>query len=166
MPATRIVRRTPRPPPQLALPLRARTQLDLAVSNNYLNNIEPDDVIRHLRAGSDDQYRAAQFLESALEANRETLGREHEEAISQLDAESDACLRAIETALTDALHEVEYGRVTPDGLVTLVGDIARRVAIMHEHDCDYDDAELYMPEPVPAPVAPPKRGSVKAARRA
>lgn len=174
-PIVRRVTRSNRQRAQRQLVLQPMRQPSPAVVHNYLNNIEPDEVIRHLSVGTDDQYRAAQFLESAVEAARDELEYRHSEAISQLEAESDAKLLAIETALTDALDDADFERVTPAELHALITGIACRVAIMHRESCDYDDAEKYMPDPDPAPeplllttapVPPKKRGSVRPARRA
>lgn len=102
---------------------------------NYRSGLELDTYLQHLRAGSDEDYAAAQ----RIEAYTDTLHEEHADALAEREQEitdaNEANLTQIVESITELLDEVSISRASLLAARDKLAQIAEAiniVAVTHE----------------------------------
>jgi hypothetical protein len=120
------------PPPRIRRAVRRPVQqsLDLAVAGNYLNNIDPDEMVRHLLVGDKHEYAAGVMLEKAVDHALAVQEAKHTEALDEADGDWSRRMESIQHGLEHALTELQFGRTNQDQFNDYVRRVAAAISVM------------------------------------
>lgn len=140
----------------------AQQQLDLALDGNYLNNINPDEMVRHLAVGDATEHAAAAMIERCVGSALAAQADMHAERIMELEEESGSKLYDAHEELDDLLNEHAYDRIDTDTLIKRLYRLNGALALMHNDSTYGLKAALLKIDMAAAMNTKPKRVTRKA----